>query len=106
MARTHELKIWPRDFVLMVDDTMTFELRRNDRDFQAGDCVVLSEWDPNIRNFTGRQVKKAILHVLREEEYMFPGLQAGYAILGLGDEMVSRSLSHMDFRDKSSDNNS
>jgi hypothetical protein len=32
---------------------MKFTLRRNDRDFQVGDQLLLREWDPEIESFTG-----------------------------------------------------
>ena len=42
----HELKIWPKFFARVVDGSKPFEVRRNDRDFQTGDFVLLREYDP------------------------------------------------------------
>jgi len=42
----HELKIWPQYYARVSDGSKTFEVRENDRGFQAGDTVILREWDP------------------------------------------------------------
>lgn len=44
----HELKIWPQFYAAVKDGRKTFEVRENDRAFQAGDTVTLREWDPNL----------------------------------------------------------
>jgi hypothetical protein len=48
--KTHELKIWPEFFKFVEGGTKTFEVRKNDRNFLAGDLVVLKEWkkDPGL----------------------------------------------------------
>lgn len=40
----HELKIWPQFYVAVRDGLKTFEVRHNDRGFQAGDIVKLRCW--------------------------------------------------------------
>jgi hypothetical protein len=42
----HELKIWPQYYCRVADGSKTFEVRKNDRGFQQGDEVVLSEYAP------------------------------------------------------------
>lgn len=42
----HELKTWPAYFKRLASGEKTFEIRRNDRGFQAGDIVILREYDP------------------------------------------------------------
>ena len=102
--KTHQLKCWPKFFGSLMDGSKGFELRKNDRDFHVGDHLVLSEWDPSLMLYSGKEVRKVILYVLRAEESLFPGLAPGYAILGLGDEMVSRTVSGEIPRDKTLDN--
>jgi ribosomal protein L37E len=41
----HSLKTWPEYFEAQRAGRKTFELRRNDRNFQVGDLLVLREWD-------------------------------------------------------------
>ena len=54
-----------------------FCIRKNDRDFQVGDVLILKEWD-NIK-YTGREIGAVVRYVLRD----FIGLQEGYVALGL-----------------------
>lgn len=43
----HELKTWPTYFERIADGSKTFEIRRNDRGYQAGDTLRLREYDPS-----------------------------------------------------------
>lgn len=92
--KTHELKILPEYFEAVADGSKTFELRNNDRDFKAGDVLILKEHDTQIINvgqngeelsrkggYTGREIKKKITYVLKD----IPGLYKNYAILALGE---------------------
>jgi len=44
----HDLKIWPKHFQDVWNGIKTFELRLNDRDYQAGDVLRLYEFDPHM----------------------------------------------------------
>lgn len=62
---THELKIWPVYYRRVAEGSKTFEVRENDRDFQAGDDVILYEWDPKEERGVGSpQLKFKIGYVL------------------------------------------
>ena len=63
MARTHELKIRPEYFLLVSEGRKTFEIRRDDRGFRAGDIVVLREFDPREGGYTGQLIQKKIGYV-------------------------------------------
>lgn len=74
----HELKILPEYFSGVWDGIKPFELRRDDRDYQVGDELLLREWDGN--DYTGSFIKVCITYILRNcPEY---GLTNGYCILG------------------------
>lgn len=79
----HELKIWPQFFNDVESERKTFEIRKNDRDYQAGDTLHLREWHPGTREYTGRELRRHITHVLDDEEGYPFGLQEGYAILSI-----------------------
>lgn len=62
MSKTHELKIYPKYFEAILDGKKTFEIRKDDRDFQVGDSIVLKEWD-NIK-YSGREIQAIIKYML------------------------------------------
>ncbi len=58
-------KLWPEYFDLVNSGKKTFELRVADFDVQEGDTLVLEEWDPNTKEYTGRTVEKKVGYVMR-----------------------------------------
>lgn len=59
----HSLKILPRYFNEVAGRRKTFELRKNDRDFNVGDIFVLREFDNGA--YTGRYFIGSISYVLK-----------------------------------------
>lgn len=51
--KTHDLKTWPQFYRAVIDGRKTFEVRKNDRGFAEGDTLVLREWKPDTKNYTG-----------------------------------------------------
>lgn len=47
MKTEHELKCRPEYFSRVASGQKTFEIRRNDRDFQVGDILILKEYEPD-----------------------------------------------------------
>lgn len=74
----HHLRTWPIYFEAVLAGEKPFELRKNDRDFRAGDTVHLDEWDPRTKEYTGRTTVRAVTYVLINHE----GLAPGYVVLG------------------------
>jgi len=58
-------KIWPEYFELVQSGKKGFELRLNDFDVAEGDTLVLEEWDPNTKEYTGRKIEKQVGYILR-----------------------------------------
>lgn len=52
----HELKCWPEFFGALFAGDKRAEVRRNDRDYKAGDYLELKEWDPRTGKFTGQRL--------------------------------------------------
>jgi Domain of unknown function (DUF3850) len=63
----HELKSWPMFFEPVLRREKTFEIRFNDRGYKVGDTLLLREWDPNTKKYSGREVRRRVLYVT---EYM------------------------------------
>lgn len=58
-----EKKIWPEYFQQVLDNKKMFELRLNDFEIEEGDTLVLKEWDPETKEYTGREVEKQVGYV-------------------------------------------
>ena len=63
----HELKIYPEYFEAVRNGTKRFELRKNDRDFRAGDYLALNEWD---ERYTGRTELVKVTYILDPNDVM------------------------------------
>lgn len=58
----HELKILPEYFDSVVSRKKTFESRKNDRDFQEGDIVILKKHTKK-KGFSGDYLRAKITYV-------------------------------------------
>ena len=55
-------KIWQESFDLISSGKKKFEIRLADFDVAEGDTLILSEWDPNKKKFTGRSLRKVVTY--------------------------------------------
>lgn len=60
----HSLKTWPPSFDAVLSGVKTCEVRRDDRGFNVGDTLILHEWEPSTRSFTGRSVARRVTHLV------------------------------------------
>ena len=58
-------KIWPEWFKLVKSGKKKFELRLADFRIKKGDVLVLEEWDPKAKKYTGRKIRKKVKYTLR-----------------------------------------
>lgn len=70
--KTHELKTVPEYFRKVRNGKKTAELRLDDRDFMIGDKIILKEWKPRKKVFTGYEVPCIITDITRLA-YVVPG---------------------------------
>lgn len=78
MSREHELKCDEDYFDAVVRGTKTFELRYNDRGYQAGDTVWLRETRHKGGWWTNRSARFTIGYILAT-----PGLREGWVAFSL-----------------------
>lgn len=85
--KTHELKCWPEFFAPILSGEKTFELRKNDRDYQVGDLLHLREWDPGTKQYSGSEIRKRIAYMLEHRPNAAcaarDGLGTDYVILSI-----------------------
>lgn len=58
-------KVWPELFELVKSGKKSFELRLADFDIAEGDTLILEEWNPETKQYTGRKIEKEVKYVLR-----------------------------------------
>ncbi|PQY52711.1 DUF3850 domain-containing protein [Cronobacter sakazakii] len=75
---THNLKIWPEHYSAVCAGVKRAELRKNDRDYRAGDTLDLCEWDKHDESFTGEFISVTVTHVADVGEWM-----PGYVLLSI-----------------------
>jgi hypothetical protein len=86
-GKLHELKTWPQYFQQVIDGVKTFEYRFNDRGFREGDDLLLLEYDPIKKTYSGRHCIVSVTSVLRS----FKGIEDGYCIMSI---LLTHGASH------------
>ena len=66
-----EKKTWPKYFQLILDGKKTYELRLADWECKPGDILVLREWDPEKKEYTGRVIEKKVTYVGKTKDMAF-----------------------------------
>lgn len=82
---THALKTWPQFFSEIVNGNKTFELRKDDRPFEVGDKMVLQEYDPKEKKYSGKEETKIITYILRGDMAKKFGLRDGFCLISFTD---------------------
>ena len=54
-------KCWPKYFEAMFLGKKNYEFRLDDFEINEGDKLVLKEWDPKIKHYTGRKIEKEVI---------------------------------------------
>lgn len=76
----HDLKCIPPYFQKVYEQEKNFEIRKNDRDYQAGDKLRLREYNQDTNTYTGRELRVDVSYVFNGGKY---GVEEGYCVLGL-----------------------
>ncbi len=67
----HRKKVWPEYFQKILDGKKTFEIRLADWGCKEGDILILREWDPKTKKYTGRKIEKKVTYVLKTKDMNF-----------------------------------
>lgn len=71
MPKRIEKKTWPEMFEAVRSGRKKFDLRLADWKCKDGDILVLREWDPKIKKYTGKILEKKITFVLKTKDIKF-----------------------------------
>ena len=66
-----EKKVWPEFFNAILTGKKTFELRLADFECFPNDILVLKEWDPETKQYTGRTIEKKVAYALKTKDIKF-----------------------------------
>ncbi|MGA7860667.1 MAG: DUF3850 domain-containing protein [Thermoplasmata archaeon] len=88
----HELKSWPEYFSPVWDGRKKAEVRVADRQFLVGVRLILREWSPAVRDYTGRRVVARITHISDLEPVGAPG----FVLISLGNGAGLKARSKME----------
>ena len=56
-------RTWPEYFDLILSEKKKYDMRIDDFEVKEGDTLVLEEWDPATRQYTGRKLEKEVGYV-------------------------------------------
>jgi len=67
----HTKKVWPEYFQKILDGKKTYELRLADWECDEGDILVLQEWNPETKEYTGREIEKEVTYIGKTKNMNF-----------------------------------
>jgi hypothetical protein len=79
----HYLKTWPEFFDAIVSGAKRFEIRReDDRHFDPMDVLVLQDYDPQTKRYSGREYRARVLYLVRGPEW---GIPPGMVVMSIAN---------------------
>jgi len=63
-------KVWPEYFKKIKEKKKNFEVRLADFKIKKGDTLILREWNPKTKNYTGRKLIRKVGFILKIPEDM------------------------------------
>jgi hypothetical protein len=76
----HKLKTWPEYFEAVFQHKKDFEIRKDDRNFQVRDELLLQEWDNETQLYTGREILVYVDYILPGGQF---GLENGFVCMSI-----------------------
>lgn len=78
--RSHDLKTTDPYFSEIVSGNKTFEVRINDRDFRAGDLLILKQYDNKLNCYTGNHCFVNVTFILQGGSF---GIHKDYVVMSI-----------------------
>lgn len=80
-------KTWPEAFRKILSGEKTFDARLADFNCKVGDVLILEEFDPKTKKYSGRKIEKKITYVLstKKQKYWSQGeiKNKGIVVMGI-----------------------
>ena len=76
----HILKTHPEYFQAIAQGLKTFDIRKNDRNFNPLDELILKEYNPATEQFTGAFVTVRVMYIMYGGQF---GLEKGFVAMGI-----------------------
>lgn len=91
-----EKKCWTEYFEKILTGEKKVEVRLANFECTTDDIIILREWNPKTKQYTGRTIRKMITNVVRTKELSFWSEQDieqyGYQIISLEEERYSEIM--------------
>lgn len=84
-----EKKIWPEFYDEVASGRRKHQMRLNDFVINDGDTLVLREWDPATKEYTGRTLEKQVTHVYQFTHDDLTRFHSKEEILNKGLQVIS-----------------
>ena len=79
-------KAWPELFEAVLNGKKDFDIRLDEFKVNEGDILLLEEWNPKTKKYTGRKIKKKIKFILHTNQLPFwteqEVLDHGFVVMG------------------------
>jgi uncharacterized protein YqfB (UPF0267 family) len=89
MKKYHYLKTWPVFYADVECGAKTFEIRKNDRNFQVGDILCLREYEPKTKKYSGEFLLVSVDYTIHLNG--LPDIPDGF--IGMSISLLSESES-------------
>ncbi|ARO06830.1 DUF3850 domain-containing protein [Lactiplantibacillus plantarum] len=76
-SKVHELKIQSKYFKAVLMGVKTFEIRKNDRGFKLDDMLILEEWLPDTKVYTGKKLARKVTYITDYQQ------KPGYVVMAI-----------------------
>lgn len=86
----HIIKILPKYLDEQLTGNKTFEIRKDDRNYEVGDYIMMKEIDPDSEKFTGRFMIVWVSYLLRGSDFL--GVEDGYVALATRFKMSGKAI--------------
>jgi len=80
-------KVWPKYFAKILSGKKNFEIRLANWKCKQGDILILQEWNPKTKKYTGRNILKKVSCVVKTKDCQFWSKEEidkyGFQVIGL-----------------------